>query len=173
MSKKRELRKLKYSYVRNYTLNAELSAKARDWSFKRIERELGLPKIDQRPRLRPIPKRVDTYLDRTANYRSYLTKNNKLQNYRFAVKQNKMQRMASWSRFSEKDQKNMPKRLEDLAKQINKKYEEKPFKFQENDNYGFAVVFYAFIEDKSIKEIEERMQRTVHQGNVYLYLEKL
>ena len=135
--------------------------------------ELGLPKIKERPRLRPIPKRVNTYLDRTADYRSYLTKNNKIQNYRFAVKQSKKQRMETWSKFSEKEQKNMPIRLENLAKSINKKYEGKPFKFQEDDKYGYAVVFYAFIEDKSIKEIEERMQRTIHQGDIYLYNQKI
>ena len=167
MSKKRELRKLKYSYVRNYTLNAELSAKARDWSFKRIERELGLPKIDQRPRLRPIPKRVDTYLNRTADYRSYLTKNKKLQNYRFAVKQSKMQRMASWTRFSEDEQKDMPKELEQLSKDINKANN-----YKQDDKYGYAVVFYSFIEDKSIKDIEERMTRDKFDGDIYLFNQK-
>jgi|TARA_Y100000033_G_scaffold18369_1_gene17220 uncharacterized FlaG/YvyC family protein len=167
MSKKRELRKLKYSYVRNYTLNAELSAKARDWSFKRIEKELGLAKIEKRPRLRPIPKRVNTYLDRTADYRAYLTKNNKLQDYRFSVKQSKMQRMATWTRFSEDDQKEMPKELEQLSKDINKSKN-----YKQDDSYGFAVVFYSFIEDKSFKFIEERMTRDKFDGDIYLFNEK-
>ena len=167
MSKKRELRKLKYSYVRNYTLNAELSAKARDWSFKRIEKELGLAKIEKRPRLRPIPKRVNTYLDRTADYRAYLTKNNKLQDYLFSVKQSKMQRMATWTRFSEDDQKEMPKELEQLSKDINKSKN-----YKQDDSYGFAVVFYSFIEDKSFKFIEERMTRDKFDGDIYLFNEK-
>lgn len=167
MSKKRELRKLKYSYVRNYTLNAELSAKARDWSFKRIERELGLKKIDQRPRLRPIPKRVDTYLNRTSNYRSYLTKNKKLQNYRFAVKQSKTQRMKTWTEFSKDKEINMPKELEQLSKDINKQNN-----YPEDKHYGFAVVFYSFIEDKSFKDIEELMIRDKFNGDIYLYNQK-
>jgi hypothetical protein len=164
MSNKTKNRKLKYSYVRNYTLNAELAQQARDWSWKKIEAELGLEKIDAKPRLNPIPKRVDTYLKRTEKYREYLNENNKIEKYRFAVKQTPTQRKETWTRFSEKDAKDMPKELNTLAEQINIKNG-----FDPNDSYGFAVVFYSFIQDKRIDEIEELMVKDRFDGDIYLF----
>lgn len=164
MSNKTKNRKLKYSYVRNYTLNAELATQARDWSWKKIEAELGLQKIDQKPRLNPIPKRVDTYLNRTEKYRQYLNENNKIEKYRFAVKQTPTQRKQTWTKFSEKDAKDMPKELNELAEQINIKNG-----FDPNESYGFAVVFYSFIQDKRIDEIEELMVKDRFDGDIYRF----
>ena len=164
MSKKTDNRKLKYSYVRNYTLDAELAQKARDWSWKKIENELGLQKVDTKPRLKPIPKRVDTYLNRTEKYREYLQQNNKIDQYRFAVKQSASQRKATWTRFSEKDAKDMPQELNELANQINIKNG-----FDPNDSYGFAVVFYSFIQDKRIDEIELLMVKDRFDGDIYRF----
>lgn len=164
MSNKTKNRKLKYSYVRNYTLNAELAQQARDWSWKKIEAELGLQKIDQKPRLNPIPKRVDTYLNRTEKYRQYLNENNKIEKYRFAVKQTPTQRKQTWTKFSEKDAKDMPKELNELAEQINIKNG-----FDPNESYGFAVVFYSFIQDKRIDEIEELMVKDRFDGDIYRF----
>ena len=164
MSNKTKNRKLKYAYIRNYTLNAELAQQARDWSWKKIERELGLEKIDEKPRLKPIPKRVDTYLNRTEKYREYLNKEKKIEKYRFAVKQTPSQRKDTWSRFSEKDAKDMPKELNTLSEQINIKNG-----FDPNASYGYAVVFYSFIQDKSIDQIEELMVKDRFDGDIYRF----
>lgn len=168
MSKKQQNRKLKYSYIRNYTMDAELAQKARDWSWKKIENELGLKKVDERPRLKPIPRRVDTYLNRTEKYREYLKDEKKIDQFRFAVKQTANQRKQTWIRFSEKDAKDMPKELNELAEQINMKNG-----FDPNESYGFAVVFYSFTQDKRIDEIEALMVKDRFDGDIYRFNQKV
>ena len=71
MSNKTKNRKLKYAYIRNYTLNAELAQKARDWSWKKIERELGwVPEETFETGLR---KTVKWYLDNRQWWESVLS----------------------------------------------------------------------------------------------------
>ena len=161
---KSELRRLKYAYIRNYTMDAKLANQGRDWSWFKIKDEIGLEKITERPRLKPIPKRVDTYLNRTESYREYLTKENKIERFRFAVKQTKNQRIETWKGWSRKDGKDLPDEFESLSQQINKKRG-----YDITDAYGFAVVHYAFTEDKGIQEVENLMARDKFDGDLYVY----
>jgi len=158
---KKQARELKYAYIRNFTMDAKIARQARDWSWKRIESELGLQKVEQRPRLKPIPKRVDTYLDRTRGYREYLQKENKIEKFRFTMKQSKKDRISTWKEFSIKDK--FPDEFETLSHRLNKQRG-----YDITDSYGFAVVFYAFTEDKSIEEIESLMVADKFDGNIYL-----
>jgi len=160
---KKQTRELKYAYIRNFTLDAQLARQARDWSWKRIESELGLQKVEQRPRLKPIPKRVDTYLDRTRGYREYLQKQQKIEKFRFTVKQSKKERIATWVKFSKRDGK-LPDEFESLAQKLNKERG-----YDINDAYGYAVIHYSFTEDKSIAEVETLMTRDKFDGDLYVY----
>lgn len=155
-------REIKYAYVRNYTLDATLARRARDWSWKRIEIELGLEKIEQRPRLRPIPKRVDTFLKRTESYREFLEKENKIEQYSFTVKQTKKDRVETWVKFSKQDK--LPPEFESLAQKINKQRG-----YDITDAYGFAVIHYSFTEKKSIQAVEALMTRDKFDGDIYVY----
>ena len=160
---KKQGRELKYAYVRNYTMDAQLARRARDWSWKRIENELGIEKVEERPRLKPIPKRVDTYLDRTRGYREFLEKENKIQEFRFTLKQSKKDRIATWVKFSKRDGK-LPDEFENLAQKLNKQRG-----YDINDAYGFAVIHYSFTEDKSIAAVETLMTRDKFDGDLYVY----
>jgi len=156
-------REIKYAYVRNYTMDAQLARRARDWGWKRIELDLGLKKIQERPRLKRIPKRVDTYLDRTEQYREFLEKENKIEQFRFTLKQSKKDRIATWVKFSKRDGK-LPDEFETLAQRLNKQRG-----YDINDAYGFAVVHYSFTEDKSIQAVESLMTRDKFDGDLYVY----
>lgn len=156
-------REIKYAYVRNYTMDAQLARRARDWGWKRIEIELGLSKIQERPRLKRIPKRVDTYLDRTEQYREFLEKENKIEQFRFTLKQSKKDRIATWVKFSKRDGK-LPDEFETLAQRLNKQRG-----YDINDAYGFAVIHYSFTEDKSIQAVESLMTRDKFDGDLYVY----
>ena len=156
-------REIKYAYVRNYTMDAQLARRARDWGWKRIELELGLAKVEQRPRLKPIPKRVDTYLDRTKNYREFLEKESKIEEFRFTLKQSKKERIATWVKFSKRDGK-LPEQFESLAQRLNKQRG-----YDINDAYGYAVIHYSFTEDKSIQAVEALMTRDKFDGDLYVY----
>lgn len=166
--KQTEQRKLKYALVRNYTLDASLANKARDWSWLKINNELGLVKTDIKPRLKPIPKNVKTYINNTKDYREFLEDSNKLEKYKFTLKQSKKERNASWTRFSEKEEKEMPKEFKQLSQKINIQRGYDP-----NDSYGFAVIFYAFTLDKSIEEIEALMVRDKFDGDIYRFNAKV
>jgi hypothetical protein len=159
-----EQRKLKYAVVRNYTLDAKLANQARDWSWSKINNELGLSKTTTKPRLTPIPIKVKTYLDKTKDYRKYLENENKIENYKFTLKQTQKERNETWTKFSEKDEKDLPKELKQLSQGINVKRGYDP-----NDSYGYAVIFYAFTLNKSIEEIEALMTRDRFDGDIYLF----
>lgn len=163
-----EQRKLKYAVVRNYTLDAKLANQARDWSWAKINNELGLSKVDQKPRLKPIPKKVTSYIKSTKNYREYLEDNDKIEKYKFTLKQTKKERNASWTKFSEKEEKEMPKEFKDLSQKINIKRGYDP-----NDSYGYAVIFYAFTLDASIEEVEALMVRDRFDGDIYRFNAKV
>ena len=163
-----ENRKLKYAVVRNYTLDAKLANQARDWSWAKINNELGLNKVEKKPRLKPIPKNIKTYIKSTQNYRKYLEKNDKLEKYKFTIKQTKEERIESWKRFSEKEEKDMPKEFRQLSQKINIMRGYDP-----DDHYGFAVIFYAFTLDSSIEEIESLMVRDKFDGDIYRFNAKV
>lgn len=159
-----EQRKLKYAVVRNYTLDAKLANQARDWSWQKINNELGLTKVETKPRLKPIPKNVKTYIKNTKDYREYLEENDKIEKYKFTIKQTRKERNESWTRFSEKEEKEMPKEFKELSQKINLKRGYDP-----NDSYGYAVIFYAFTLDASIEEIENLMVRDRFDGDIYRF----
>jgi hypothetical protein len=159
-----ETRKLKYAVVRNYTLDAKLANQARDWSWSKINNELGLSKVQTKPRLKPIPKKVSSYIKSTKDYREYLEENNKLEKYKFTIKQSRKERNETWTQFSEKEEKDMPKEFKELSQKINVKRGYDP-----NDSYGYAVIFYAFTLDASIEEIEALMVRDRFDGDIYTF----
>ena len=159
---KSETRKLKYAVIRNYTYDDKLARKARDWGWKKINEEFGLNKIDTKPRLKPIPKKIETYLSNTKPYREYLYNNNKIEDYSFNINRTKDERKQLWSIWSKEDGKLFPKELVDLANKINDKNGYDP-----NDAYGFAVVFYTFIEATNINDIEEVMEKDKFDGDIY------
>lgn len=163
-----ENRKLKYAVVRNYTLDAKLANQARDWSWSKINNELGLSKVVTKPRLKAIPKNIKTYIKSTKDYREYLEKNDKLEKYKFTIKQSRKERNETWTQFSEKEEKEMPKEFKQLSQKINIKRGYDP-----NDSYGYAVIFYAFTLDASIEEIEALMVRDKFDGDIYRFNAKV
>jgi hypothetical protein len=161
---KAERRAKKSHAIRNYTLDPELADRARDWSWKRIKQEIGISEPATTPKLKPLPRKIEAYIDKTADYRDHLKKQGRLGDYRPIPKRVSAKKAAqAWSSYSVKGGE-LPDGLNDLAQQLNQKYG-----YEKNASYGYAVTFYAFTEGQTIEEIEQRMKRKKYDGDFYVY----
>jgi len=176
---KAELRKLKYNLVRNQTADPSEARKARDYSWKRIETMYGIQQTTQKERLKPLPKTIPAYLDQTSSYREHLYATDSIDRFKLkTLKTTKTQREKLWSEWSVKEDKKMPLKVKTLAQQINRstKFEDPKNKgyfknpYDINAGYGFAVVFYAFIDGISIEEAKFRITKMdAFDGDRYQY----
>lgn len=93
--------------------------------------------------------------------------NRTLSRYRNAFQDNqtRQEQWARWSRKDEKGRHKLPKSLDKMAREINKKKG-----YDEYSNYGYATVYYSYVNDSSIDVILAQMRVDIHDGDIYLHM---
>jgi len=157
--RKNKIATTKYQAILRVTLNPQSAQKGSKWSWTKIEAVYGVT-----PKKRLKNKKL--YELRSQFYR----KSNKVvtsQSFGKTISDRKKQ----WSEWSMKDDKGMISKFRELAKQINRMMGDG--KFKDDDSYGFAVVYWAYIEGKTIEKILALMWVDRFDGNIYVYDKKL
>ena len=84
----------------------------------------------------------------------------------------KASRKDRWKKWAEKDA--IPEYIKKLAYQINDTTKlPNGRKLDIDDKYGFAICYYAYIENKPINEIIDQMQLDRNDGDIYQYQKKI
>ena len=186
----------RYASVRNATADTDLARKARKWSDKRIKEELGVivPKYKKTVPLKPIPKdpkviqrkkrRLTKYqygrsigldydeatkLKQNAKKRIKSTKDyidqRELDLNIAKLPQTRQGRLELWREWSRDE--SLPPQLHKVAREINRTTTNKEGRLDDTDRYGYAVVFYAFIENESYDSMREKIKVNRYDGNRY------
>ena len=187
---KNEKRKIRYNTVYNATGNVKLAQQARDWSDSRIVSNYGVTVGNKIP---PIKKLSDKQIKERQRYLStyqyavslgFESEEARILKYgsKRSIRleqQYKSPRKLSWSvakSLPEKNRrinlwrewssdKNYPPSVIQMTRRLNIQNN-----FNHKASYGFAVAFYAFIEQSSIEEVSSFM--TVDRfanGEIYQY----
>ena len=89
---------------------------------------------------------------------------------------NRDTRISNWSNWSKKGQ-TLPYELDLMAREINmstkKKQGDLTYKrYDEFDSYGYAVVYFAYIQNKPISMVLREIQGDKFDGNLYRFMKK-
>lgn len=190
-----ERRQRRYITVRNRTHDVQLARKARDWSDETIQRRLGIRIPLETPTKKPMAtgkrlRRLQTEAQR------------RIAKYQYAVSRGATQERArklkgaSWKRLEREtrvkdpepgvvikdivDKKSRedewsgwakdeayPQWLKDKAHKINKEEG-----FDHNAAYGWAVMFYAYVNDEPVEMWQEQLEPDPFDGNRYVEVAK-
>lgn len=188
-----ELLKIRYAVVRNATGDTALARKASQWSNERIEREFGV--TVRKTELRPIEdtkKAQRQYL----NYKRYIelgfepkqarnakrTKPEKLedvtlkQRIKLFGKKTPQDRKAQWKEWvrtiDENGKNAIPQNINYLATQINHIALDR-YATDDNARYGYAVVYYAYVNQMRIGDVMDVIRPERFSGDIYRYNKKL
>lgn len=184
-----ERERRRYIAVRNATLDPSLARKARGWSDDRILETLGVRVPKKIPKLKDLPK-GNKLLQRQ------LVAQRKIAKYQYArtrgatIERAKTLKTASWERVREQTQvkpdtrkrytaeerenrmdkwsewsrrNNFPPSIKKMVYQINREAG-----FDPNAKYGWAVMFYSYIENEAIDKWTEQLEPDPHDGDKYI-----
>lgn len=186
----------RYASVRNATADIDLARQARKWSDKRIKEELGVivPKYKKIVPLKPIPtdpkviKRKQRRLNKYQYGRSigldYDEATKLKQNAKKRIKstkdyidqreldlniaklpQTRQGRLELWREWAREE--SLPPKIHKIAREINRTTTNKEGRLDDTDRYGYAVAFYAFIENESYDNMREKIKVNRYDGNRY------
>ena len=184
-----ERERRRYIAVRNRTYDTALARKARGWSDDRILETFGIRVPQRTPELKPLPtgkqlaQRKQQATLRIAKFnaarsqgatierakrlknRSWATIRNETsiepkprEKFTSTTRENRMDQWSSWSRRG-----NYPPQIKQRVKEINREAG-----FDDNARYGWAVMFYSYIENESIDKWKDLLQADPHDGDKYI-----
>lgn len=179
-----EKRTRNYRLVRNKFQNVELAKRAREWSDERLYNELGIKTTKTIPKLKEIKASRQSYYDRKLSKYQFArdqglepSEANEVLNYKESkivatAKLKKARRMRAskqkrrnykyklWGSFSRKENKNFPPSLRKQAVAINRSEG-----MDDHDKYGYTVVFFSFVEEKSVEEVKSTIVKPDYQDS--------
>lgn len=193
-----ELLQIRYAVVRNATGDTALARKASQWSNERIEREFGV--TVRKTELRPIEdtkKAQRQYL----NYKRYIElgfepkqarklkrfkpgniendiiaftlRKTRIKNYGKNSLSGRKQQWKEWVRTIDENGKNaIPQNINYLATQINHIALDR-YATDDNARYGYAVVYYAYVNQMRIGDVMDVIRPERFSGDIYRYNKKL
>ena len=180
-----KLRQKRKIAVYNAYYDIDLANKARSWSNERILKELGvsIPKGTPTKRKKPSAQTIKQKQKELEHYRygvlvgldyknafrlkryakpklessSEYYKQKKVSVKDFNIPANRSKRIDLWIEWSKNE--NLPPDVSKMARQLNRntKIEHGKRVLDINDHYGFSVLFYMFVDDRS----QESVQRTL------------
>ena len=146
---------------------SEKARQARGWSDMRIKetygidaaKRLGYSKAPSRQTIRKSKIRFETFkrLRQSTVDVETAAKAAREKVRKPAVKAPKITRSLQWERWSKKS--TFPKSIKDKAVAINRKYAKDPeyrmAGFEDDSDYGWAVMYWAYVQDRDPSEIEK------------------
>lgn len=185
--------KRNYRIIRNKYHDSELAKKAQTWSDETIYQDLGIKVTNRKtPELKKSTKAQKSRGKRNLNKYLYargfglsVKQSKKLVPYKkekiqstdeyirvkekkFTLK-NKHKRMDLWSEWSERGRGNMPPAIEKEARDINRSTIVAGKHLDDMDHYGYVVLFYMFVENKTMDEIKDLVSADPHDSMRVIY----
>ena len=190
-----ELLRIRYAVVRNVTGDSTLDRKASQWSNERIQREFGV--VVRKAPLRPVAK-TKTAQRTYRYYKQYLELGytpevaRKLKNkkplpiqivksfskevpskFNKTTKQDRKDQWSTWVKTINKNGKNaIPTEFKQYAAAINK-FALSEFASDDNARYGYAVMYYAYVNQMSIEEVMDVLRPERFDGDIYQITQKI
>lgn len=188
--------KRNYALIKNKFNDTALASKYRTYSDDNLYKILGIEIKESTPKdieLKKYSKDQEYYYKRKLDNFRYgldLGINSITMNRLFKFKKSKIEatldyqketkklfnidrriaRYDLWSDWSRND--NLPPDINKMAKDINRETPQRDGARDDYDSYGYTVVYYMFVENKTLEEIKEIIKADPYGGYRYLSLSK-